>query len=502
MTMNCDLVLPCRDEAAAWGPAATRPRRVLGRSSSTTARATAPPTWPAGWGAVVVETSPGYGAAVHAGSGRATADYVAVMDGDGSFDPAALLPLLADVARARRHGRRAAPPAGRGVWPWHARLGNALVAAWLRRRIGMRAHDIAPMRVCRRAGPARPRPARTGASATPSSCCRRVTAPAGGHRARRRLPPAAAGPARRCPARCAAPCGPPATSGGCCRERADRPGARQGTGPRAGQDPARAVIGDDASPPTSRRPRCSTRWTPARGVRRRACHLALTGDLADSPPGREIRAALAGWTVTPQRGRRLAERLAHAHADAAGRRWCRSAWTPRSSPPRPAGRGRGLRGHDAVLGPARTAAGGRWRSATRRRRPRSAVPMSTPTTGRRHPRRPRRRRLPGRRRRRAPRRRHLDGRRRAVADGRSRTRFARPWPRWRGHPMTAVAASFTVGLRHALCAASPCRVVGLRRRAARAAASTHWTRPADAADLRLLDHCAARPSTSAAAPAG
>ena len=73
------------------------------------------------------------------------------MDGDGSFDPADLRRLLADVREGRADmsvGRRR--PTGRGVWPWHARLGNALIAAWLRRSIGMDAHDIAPMRVCRR----------------------------------------------------------------------------------------------------------------------------------------------------------------------------------------------------------------------------------------------------------------------------------------------------------------------------------------------------------------
>ena len=88
---------------------------------------------------------------MHAGIEAATADYVAVMDGDGSFDPAQLLPLLADVASGRADiavGRRR--PVQRGVWPWHARAGNALITAWLRRRIAMDAHDIAPMRVCRR----------------------------------------------------------------------------------------------------------------------------------------------------------------------------------------------------------------------------------------------------------------------------------------------------------------------------------------------------------------
>ena len=45
-------------------------------------------------------------------------------------------------------GRRR--PVGSGVWPWHARLGNAAVVSWLRLRIDLQVHDIAPMRVCRR----------------------------------------------------------------------------------------------------------------------------------------------------------------------------------------------------------------------------------------------------------------------------------------------------------------------------------------------------------------
>jgi glycosyltransferase involved in cell wall biosynthesis len=101
---------------------------------------------------VVSESTPGYGAAVHAGLLAASHDYVAVMDGDGSFDPAELLPLLAAVVTGNADlavGRRR--PVRRGVWPWHARFGNALVVAWLRRRIDMTAHDIAPVRVARRA---------------------------------------------------------------------------------------------------------------------------------------------------------------------------------------------------------------------------------------------------------------------------------------------------------------------------------------------------------------
>ena len=89
---------------------------------------------------------------MHAGLVAATAEYVAFMDGDGSFDPRELLPLLADVRSGRADlavGRRR--PVARGAWPWHARAGNRLVVELLRRRSGFPANDIAPIRVCRRA---------------------------------------------------------------------------------------------------------------------------------------------------------------------------------------------------------------------------------------------------------------------------------------------------------------------------------------------------------------
>ena len=148
----CDLVLPCRDEAAALRdllprvPADFAVIVVDNGSRDATAEVAA------GLGARVVrEEVPGYGSAVHAGLVAAEHEHVAFMDGDGSFDPADLLALLADVRAGRADlavGRRR--PAARGVWPWHARLGNALVARWLRRTIGMTTHDIAAVRVCRR----------------------------------------------------------------------------------------------------------------------------------------------------------------------------------------------------------------------------------------------------------------------------------------------------------------------------------------------------------------
>lgn len=149
----CDLILPCRDEAPALIALLPRVSEELavivvdnGSRDGTAAVARR-------LGATVVtESRPGYGAAVHAGLLAATREHVAVMDGDGSFDPADLLPLLADVRGGRADlavGRRR--PVRRGVWPWHARVGNAIVVWWLRRRAGLAVHDVAPMRVGRRA---------------------------------------------------------------------------------------------------------------------------------------------------------------------------------------------------------------------------------------------------------------------------------------------------------------------------------------------------------------
>lgn len=149
---SCDLVIPCRDEAAALPALLARVPAGLGvvvvdnGSSDGTAQIAS------GLGAhVVSEPVAGYGAAVHAGVVASRADYVAVLDGDGSMDPQeipALLRLVVDGRADLVCGRRR--PVRAGIWPWHARWGNALVLAWLRRRTGLPLHDIAPVRVCRR----------------------------------------------------------------------------------------------------------------------------------------------------------------------------------------------------------------------------------------------------------------------------------------------------------------------------------------------------------------
>jgi glycosyltransferase involved in cell wall biosynthesis len=151
MTFDCTLVLPCRDEALALPalladvPEGFEVLVVDNGSTDDTADVAR-----SHGAAVVVEPRPGYGAAVHAGLVAASTTYVAVMDGDGSFDPAVLPDMLADISRGPVLvvGRRR--PVRRGIWPWHARLGNAIVLAWLRRRTGIPVHDIAPIRVARR----------------------------------------------------------------------------------------------------------------------------------------------------------------------------------------------------------------------------------------------------------------------------------------------------------------------------------------------------------------
>ena len=99
---------------------------------------------------VVSEARPGYGSAVHAGVVAASTPIVAVLDGDGSLDPADLPRLVAELDRGADlvTGRRR--PVQGLKWPWHARMGTAAVCWRLRTRHRLPVHDIAPMRVANR----------------------------------------------------------------------------------------------------------------------------------------------------------------------------------------------------------------------------------------------------------------------------------------------------------------------------------------------------------------
>lgn len=147
-----DVVLPCLNEAAAL-PAvlAALPagyRALVVDNGSTDG---SPGVAEAHGARVVHEPRPGYGAAVHRGIEAAETELVAVLDADGSLDPAELPRLARPVRDGTAElavGRRIA--VNSAAWPWHAAAGNA-VLSWLLRRRGLDVHDLAPIRVFRRA---------------------------------------------------------------------------------------------------------------------------------------------------------------------------------------------------------------------------------------------------------------------------------------------------------------------------------------------------------------
>ncbi|GAA4972213.1 dTDP-L-rhamnose 4-epimerase [Nonomuraea thailandensis] len=150
--MTIDVILPCLDEEAALGwvlgrmPGGYRPIVVDNGSTDRSARVARD------LGAEVVhEPRRGFGAACHAGLLAASAETVCFMDADASLDPAQLPRVTAAVLGGRADlvlGRRV--PKAAGAWPPHARLGNAVLAAQLRRRTGAPLHDLGPMRAAGR----------------------------------------------------------------------------------------------------------------------------------------------------------------------------------------------------------------------------------------------------------------------------------------------------------------------------------------------------------------
>ncbi|MEU5056290.1 MULTISPECIES: glycosyltransferase family 2 protein [unclassified Streptomyces] len=149
---SVDVVLPCLDEAAAlpWVLARIPDgwRALVVDNGSTDGS----PDVARSLGATVVtEPRRGFGAACHAGLLASDADVVCFCDCDASLDPGLLAPFVQDVVAGRVDlvlGRRR--PQGRGAFPVHARAGNLALAGMLRRRTGLRLHDLGPLRAARR----------------------------------------------------------------------------------------------------------------------------------------------------------------------------------------------------------------------------------------------------------------------------------------------------------------------------------------------------------------
>ncbi|WP_419667582.1 glycosyltransferase family 2 protein [Streptomyces sp. 2-1] len=149
---DVDVVLPCLNEAEAlpWVLDRIPPgwRALVVDNGSTDGSADIARELGA---TVVHEPRRGFGAACHAGLTAATADIVCFCDCDASLDPALLVPFVAEARGGEADlvlGRRR--PQGRGAWPVHARAGNLALALMLRRRTGLRLHDLGPLRAARR----------------------------------------------------------------------------------------------------------------------------------------------------------------------------------------------------------------------------------------------------------------------------------------------------------------------------------------------------------------
>ncbi|WP_232320620.1 glycosyltransferase family 2 protein [Herbidospora daliensis] len=148
---SVDVVLPCLNEAQAlpWVLERVPPgwRALVVDNGSTDGSAELARSLGA---TVVRESRRGFGAACHAGLLAAEADVVCFCDCDASLDPGLLtefVQLLSegdDLVLGRRR------PQSRGVWPVHARAGNWALSKMVRRRTGLRLHDLGPLRAARR----------------------------------------------------------------------------------------------------------------------------------------------------------------------------------------------------------------------------------------------------------------------------------------------------------------------------------------------------------------
>jgi glycosyltransferase involved in cell wall biosynthesis len=148
-----DVVLPALDESRALPhviatiPAGYRPIIVDNGSTDDTASVAV-----ALGARVVRESVRGFGAACFAGLLAARSEVVAFMDCDASLSgadlPRVCMPVVNDHADLVVGARR---PEGRGAWPAHARVANAILAQVVSRATRVRVSDLGPMRAARRA---------------------------------------------------------------------------------------------------------------------------------------------------------------------------------------------------------------------------------------------------------------------------------------------------------------------------------------------------------------
>jgi glycosyltransferase involved in cell wall biosynthesis len=146
-----EVILPCLNEVQALGWVLDRMPEQVSALVVDNGSDDGSVELAASYGVRVVHAAQrGYGAACHTGLLAATAPVVAVMDADASLDPRQLVRVLEPVLAGEADlvlGRR--QPA-RGAFPWQLRVANRALAARIRRRTGVRLHDLGPMRAARR----------------------------------------------------------------------------------------------------------------------------------------------------------------------------------------------------------------------------------------------------------------------------------------------------------------------------------------------------------------